>query len=89
MSGKESTKPMVGKEMGEEGVIKEKVKANQIRFLKEANIYEPFIAKPSDYPKGLFESTVNFFSDLVELSRILVGSMSKREDLTLHLAKVN
>lgn len=68
-----------------ESVLKMKIKMNKIRFLKQTNIYQPFISKPMNFPHGLFESTVNFFSDLVELSNILVSSSNRKNDLMEYL----
>lgn len=41
-----------------------------------------------EFPKGLFESTINFFSDLVEISRMLVNSPNREEDLKSQLQNV-
>jgi phosphatidylinositol 4-kinase len=39
--------------------------------------------------KGLFESTINFFSDLIELSKQLVNSNNRKEELIKNLEEVN
>ena len=61
------------------------MKLNKMRYLQQPNIYEPFISESIDYPKGLFESTVNFFSDLIELSKSLVSSGRRKEELQEYL----
>ena len=38
---------------------------NKIRYLRQTNIYQSFISKKVEISKGIFESTINFFSDLV------------------------
>jgi hypothetical protein len=61
---------------------------NKLKFLKKPHIYLPFLSKNMEYPKGLFESTINFFSDLVEISRMLVTSANREEDLKNQLQNV-
>ena len=61
---------------------------NNLKFLKKPHIYLPCLSKPMEFPKGLFESTINFFSDLVEISRMLVTSANREEDLKNQLQNV-
>jgi phosphatidylinositol 4-kinase B len=69
--------------------LKEKIQYSKIKFLQQTSIYESFIAKPTNCPRGIFESTVNFFSDLIELGNLLVASPNRKEDLKSYLERVN
>ncbi len=66
----------------------DKFKTNKLKKLKQSTIYKPFIYKSDEiYPNGLFESTANFFFDLVELSKKLVklNVANRKEELSSYL----
>lgn len=51
-------------------------------------LYMPLFEKASP-PRGLFESTVGFYSDLIELGKRLVSSENRREELIKYLEEIN
>jgi hypothetical protein len=84
-------------------VVEEEEKENRIREshvgLQESSVglgmakldklYMPLFEKASPPPRGLFESTVGFYSDLIELGKRLVSSENRREELLRYLEEIN
>ena len=69
--------------------FQETLKISKLKFLQQSSVYEPFIAKPAKFPRGLFESTVNFFSDLIELGGLLVQSTCRKEEAKEYVLRIN